>query len=911
MINEHKFMILIKNNICTADINSCVYDKSIRKWLVLFKESSKLYSYSELNVKYLKNPEIIEPNKYIIKKAGVELGKILAIEVFSSGNKRYWQFSFENNELEILEESELEIKKVCLKKKAASSVFEYLSEIAELSRLLGDQGNKLLVNQYEKINISNKKSALTTYLSPKDNVIKKKKLINRPLIFPFGCNLSQCKAILNALENSFSVIQGPPGTGKTQTILNIVANLLLEGKTVQIVSNNNFATENILEKLKKEEYGLDFLVANLGNSSNKKKFIREQSGEYPDFSSWNRKAKNRVTIEEIKNDSEKLQQIYGWQEKLAILKQTISEVELEARYFESYIKDRAQNIINLKLRAGLKSSDIMKVWQEIQKQLDFGGKISIFSKIKWVFFYGVGNWKFYKKDFEIIITSIQDLYYKIKLKELKKARISLEKDLENGLQEINPEKSYNKHLAFLKQMLYLKYGLQKSRKKFVNYDLWKQSDVFLQEYPIILSTTFSSVSSLSPSVVYDYLIIDEASQVDVSTGALALSCAKNVVVVGDLKQLPNVLSERDKKSSQKIFDSYKIALGYKNTKSFLQSILEVMPKVPQVLLKEHYRCHPKIIKFCNQKFYGGELVAMTEDRGEKDVLSVIKTVEGNHERNHYSQRQVEVIKSEVLPKLKEEYNKIGIIAPYNNQVNALSEAIKGPEIATVHKFQGREKDCIIISTVDDKVIGFSDNACLLNVAISRAKKKLCVVVTGNEISTDSNINDLISYIEYNNFEVKKSKINSVFDYLYKQYTKSRFEYLQKGKNISEFDSENLLYTLLCEILKKEKFSGLDVICHQPLNMLICDYSLLDAAEKDYAMNDRTHLDFLIYKKINKKPLLAIEVDGVKYHQVGGAQKERDIMKNNVLEKYNIPLLRLSTNGSGEKEKIMKKLELIC
>lgn len=552
----------------------------------------------------------------------------------------------------------------------------------------------------------------------------------------------------------------------------------------------------------------------------------------------------------------------------------------------------------------------MKLWQELQLKVDLGETMSLFSKIKWAFFYGVGNWSFYKKEVNFIIMTLQGLYYQIKLKELKKEKLGLEKKLENGLKKINSEKIQSKSLTFLREKLYLKYGMRKNRKKFAKYALWKQPNLFLEEYPIILSTTFSSITSLSSEVVYDYLIIDEASQVDLATGSLALACAKNVVVVGDSKQLPNVITEENKKRSEEIFNSYKIAIGYKNTKSFLQSILEVIPNIPQVLLKEHYRCHPKIINFCNQKFYGGKLVIMTEDHGEKNVLSVLKTVEGNHERNHYSQRQVDVIKKEVLPTFKEDPNNIGIIAPYNNQVLALKKAIKGVEIATVHKFQGREKDDIIISTVDDKVTDFSDDPCLLNVAISRAKKKLCVVVSGNEIKLDTNISDLISYIEYNNFEIKKSKINSVFDYLYKQYTKKRFEYLKKEKKISEFDSENLLYSLLCEILKKEEFMGLDIICHQPLNMLISDYSLLDSVEKDYAMNLRTHLDFLLYKKIDKKPLLAIEVDGVKYHQMSVVQKERDMLKNAILEKYKIPFLRLSTNESCEKEKIIKKLEKV-
>jgi len=79
-------------------------------------------------------------------------------------------------------------------------------------------------------------------------------------IFPFGGNSSQFKAVANALSNQVSIIQGPPGTGKTQTILNIIANLLIMGKSVQIVSNNNSATLNVLEKLSSPCMNWGFLL---------------------------------------------------------------------------------------------------------------------------------------------------------------------------------------------------------------------------------------------------------------------------------------------------------------------------------------------------------------------------------------------------------------------------------------------------------------------------------------------------------------------------------------------------------------------------------------------------------------------------------------------------------------------------
>ena len=105
------------------------------------------------------------------------------------------------------------------------------------------------------------------------------------MIYPFGGNASQCRAVENALTNQMSVIQGPPGTGKTQTILNIIANLILQGKTVAVVSSNNSATKNVYDKLNLPENNLGFIAASLGSTENKKGFIENQVSLYPDFSS--------------------------------------------------------------------------------------------------------------------------------------------------------------------------------------------------------------------------------------------------------------------------------------------------------------------------------------------------------------------------------------------------------------------------------------------------------------------------------------------------------------------------------------------------------------------------------------------------------------------------------------------------
>jgi hypothetical protein len=91
-------------------------------------------------------------------------------------------------------------------------------------------------------------------------------------------------------------------------------------------------------------------------------------------------------------------------------------------------------------------------------------------------------------------------------------------------------------------------------------------------------------------------------------------------------------------------------------------------------------------------------------------------------------------------------------------------------------------------------------------------------------------------------------------------------------------------------------------------MLIKNPELLNEQECRYAMNPATHLDFLIYNRISKKPLLAIEVDGYEYHKKDSVQASRDLLKNHIMQLYEIPLLRFQTNGSGEKEKIVELLD---
>ena len=142
--------------------------------------------------------------------------------------------------------ADVELVRSCLEEPPAQDRFAYLREVAELNPLKTDDGQKLLLMQYQKIDFVSDRSAAALYLNPgKDSP---RQFPVPQLIYPFGCNASQQRAIQAAFGNQISIIQGPPGTGKTQTILNIVANLVVQEKTVLVT---NFVYEKEGAKRKK------------------------------------------------------------------------------------------------------------------------------------------------------------------------------------------------------------------------------------------------------------------------------------------------------------------------------------------------------------------------------------------------------------------------------------------------------------------------------------------------------------------------------------------------------------------------------------------------------------------------------------------------------------------------------------
>ena len=872
------------------DIKSFGYDERRGQFYVQFNKGDNYLYYNPANVDVAQFSKQLEPPFRITRKTDGEVFfHVLGVRVYEGRENNAYRIVYENGTIKNYPADYISIEEH-IDDHRSINVWEYLNEVAKYNVIpVDDDKTVSLADKYAKMEFVAKNSLLESYLNVE--TYSKSSITQSAPIFPFGCNRSQYQAVRYALENKISVIQGPPGTGKTQTILNILANLLIDGKTMEIVSNNNSAVENVKEKL--EASGLDFLCAQLGRASNKKEFVDSQTGFYPNMESW-----KLVNAKKIRQEavflSRELQELYECQEKLAVLSERLNEYKRQAERFPKKVVSQREY-----------SSDALeKYFLLTSREMERRHGLSWWTRLRL---------RFHRLPVtEDAPDEIKCLLITARVSELE-ARCKKYSDFVQGADAKN-ERLRQVSMLLLKDHLARKFGRQNTRPVFGADEIYLKSNGFLQEYPVVLSTTFSATSNINQAYKFDYLIMDEASQVDIAAGALALSCARNAVIVGDLKQLPNVVDTHTEEVVSAIFAKYGIAEAYRySTNSFLSSICSLYPQIPQTLLREHYRCDPLIIGFCSKQFYNGELIPMKKSTGEFAPIRVVRTVKGNHARGTVNLRQVETITQEILPVLEEQFTDIGIIAPYNNQVNALHAALEATGrsyvAATVHKFQGREDDAIVLSTVDNQVREFTDDPHLLNVAVSRAKKHFTLVVSADE-QPDSNIQDLIDYIEYYQGHAEESKISSIFDLLYEDYTRELLNFYSTHRRVSEFDSENLAYWAIRETIDEKGFKHLGIVMHYPLRHLITSASNLTPEQRSYAMHPWTHVDFLVYDTVTHKVKMAIEVDGTQYHKKDSVQGQRDVMKDAILATIELPLLRLSTSGSQEKDKIAKALSAI-
>jgi AAA domain/Protein of unknown function (DUF2726) len=732
-------------------------------------------------------------------------------------------------------------------------------------------------------------------------------------IFPFRCNLSQRDAIDNALTHAVSVIEGPPGAGKIETILNLVATLVVEGgRSVGVTSLSNSAVDNVREKLTAEGFG--FMVAGLGNQTNQEAFFSSQAARSQEVEALLSADHPAPAMDRFADVDRRLRAAQGGERRRAVLRAQVTAYQIERRHFTEFVSRR--EIPDLARLPLLRRSPERILEFLAQASLDgAGGAPGWRVRIRRYFRYGSPR-GLDPTDADVV-TGLQLAFYDRRIGELE-AEI---KGLDARLDGADLDGLTHEHRAISHQML--RAGLDRryrSQPRTTHFQIktYRQGSTFerfLHEYPVLLSTCHSLQRSLPAGYLLDYLVIDEASQGDLLAAVLAMASCRNLLVVGDQRQLPHISGDLGGLVAPA--PAYDV-----QTHNILSSLhLLHAERLRVTLLREHYRCDPAIIGFCNKAYNDGELIPFTTP-GSKRSMVVWTTVAGNHMRSHhragrFNQREIDAITQEVIQEHCADRDEadIGIATPYRLQVQKFSDALpEGTDVSTVHKFQGRQKPVIVLSTVLDESkhgnvgLRFVDDPKLVNVAVSRAADLFILVTNHGLMPRSRHIRDLIGYIRYldPHQEVTRSNVVSVFDLLYKEYDQRLQALASRRRHELRYDSEDIILTVLRDLFTEEHYQHLDVATQVPLWHQVPSNVSLSDEEARFAR--RASLDFVVYNRITNEPLLAVEVDGYMFHENNDAQLARDARKNGIMSRIPIEFERLSTTGSGEEARLRVALD---
>ncbi|HEY0040848.1 MAG TPA: AAA domain-containing protein [Flavisolibacter sp.] len=263
---------------------------------------------------------------------------------------------------------------------------------------------------------------------------------------------------------------------------------------------------------------------------------------------------------------------------------------------------------------------------------------------------------------------------------------------------------------------------------------------------------------------YHTIVIDEAGQALEPACWIAILKAKRLIMAGDHKQLsPTIKSVEAAKE-----------LG----KTLLEKCVALHPEAV-VLLQEQYRMHKTIMGFSSKEFYENKLVAHTSVANhllysEDKALLFIDTagcgyeekLEGTGLSNPEEARLLLQHLNALVQKIKSldgvAFPTIAVISPYRHQVELLKEQLlsfadlleagNAISVNTIDSFQGQERDVVYISMTRsnaDSTIGFLSDIRRMNVAMTRARKKLVIVGDSATLSQFDFYADFITYAQEN------------------------------------------------------------------------------------------------------------------------------------------------------------------
>ena len=287
-------------------------------------------------------------------------------------------------------------------------------------------------------------------------------------------------------------------------------------------------------------------------------------------------------------------------------------------------------------------------------------------------------------------------------------------------------------------------------------------DRLIRAAPIVCATATGLDVRYLGNRTFDWCVMDEASQGTEPVSWIPIQYAERLILAGDPCQLPPTIL-----SAEAIAKGLQISL--------IERLMDQMGPAVSRRLDVQYRMHRHIMAFSSTEFYDDSLIAhpsvrdhllqdlpgITSNELSAAPLDFIDTAGASYDEtvepegdSRFNQMEAELVLNKVQALLAAGLapTNIAVISPYSAQVRLLRERLKQPEleIDSVDGFQGREKEAVILSLVrsnPDGEIGFLEDIRRMNVALTRARRKLIVIGDSATITAHPFYQRLVTYFD--------------------------------------------------------------------------------------------------------------------------------------------------------------------
>lgn len=503
----------------------------------------------------------------------------------------------------------------------------------------------------------------------------------------------QKKVISIAANANLGCVSGPPGTGKSYTIAAIAAEHMARGESVLIVANNDPALDVIANKLNE-----NFALSEVSIRAGQKEFLKKLKSYIADL-------------------------LAGY---------LADEQEKDLHLFESELK--AVNVGLNKLEQHFNKF--------CQKAIIRGQRLNSFEEkdIKW-------------------LTSLYIRWAQRSIKSLAKQWSSLNQINE---QQTKREKLASRYLSALKNKN-LRLLVKTQRKSLQAFNQAIRSRTSKRQFELFDTIEYSALLSAFPlwlvslnslyrvlplnAKMFDLVIIDEATQCNISSCLPALYRAKRALIVGDTKQLKHYsflakTKEKQLRVKNEVSLSSEGVVSYRDN-SILDLALNALSNDQQLaFLDEHFRSKPELIHFSNVQFYQSKLKVMQHRPCTSSGNLFVQRVDGTRDKNGVNHLEVSAIITTIKNQISDDlktgiYHSMGTVSPFRSQADFIAKQIdthfSEAEIvkhklrsATPFGFQGEERDIMFISFVVDneakRAAVYLNKADVFNVTITRARQ---------------------------------------------------------------------------------------------------------------------------------------------------------------------------------------------